>query len=73
MTDSPPESATVNGRKRYMKGAKAMQTTTLSCSQARRRLRRLLALAALGHSFIITKNGRKMCLITSVTGGESAT
>ncbi len=35
--------------------------TTVSCSQARRRLRRLIALVAQGHSFVITKNGRAIC------------
>jgi antitoxin (DNA-binding transcriptional repressor) of toxin-antitoxin stability system len=35
--------------------------TTFSCSQARRRIRRLYALVAKGHSFVITKNGREMC------------
>ncbi|POF41146.1 hypothetical protein B0D71_18085 [Pseudomonas laurylsulfativorans] len=35
--------------------------THVSCSQARRRLRRLLALVAQGHSFVITKNGREIC------------
>jgi len=35
--------------------------TTISCSQARRRLRRLIALVAQGHSFVITKKGRAIC------------
>ena len=35
--------------------------TTLSFSQARRRIRRLFALVAKGHSFVITKNGRVIC------------
>jgi antitoxin (DNA-binding transcriptional repressor) of toxin-antitoxin stability system len=54
-----------------MKSAKATQTTTLSRSQARRRLRRLLAPAAAGQSLIITENGREMCLIRGVTADES--
>lgn len=36
-------------------------TTTFSCTQARRRVRRLFALVAQGHSFVITKHGREMC------------
>ncbi|MNQ89831.1 hypothetical protein D3C85_1051490 [compost metagenome] len=35
--------------------------TTFSCSQARRRLRRLFALVDQGHSFVITKNVRAIC------------
>lgn len=35
--------------------------TTLPLSQARRRLRRLIALVATGQSFVITKNGREIC------------
>lgn len=44
--------------------------TTLACSQARRRLRRLLALAAQGHTFVITKNGRAMCELGGVASQE---
>ena len=39
----------------------SVMITTFACSQARRRLRRLLALVSLGHSFVITKNGREVC------------
>jgi hypothetical protein len=36
-------------------------STTFSCSQTHRRLRRLFALIAQGQSFVITKNGRVIC------------
>ncbi|WP_397452047.1 type II toxin-antitoxin system Phd/YefM family antitoxin [Pseudomonas sp. NA-150] len=38
---------------------------TVSCTQARRRLRRLIALAALGHAFVITKHGKAVCWLLS--------
>jgi len=37
--------------------------TTIPISQARRRLRRLIALVAKGHTFIITKNGKPLVLL----------
>lgn len=41
-------------------GTQTMRTI-LACSQARRRLRRLLVLVGEGHTFVITKNGHAMC------------
>ncbi|WP_283188846.1 type II toxin-antitoxin system prevent-host-death family antitoxin [Pseudomonas sp. PMCC200344] len=40
-------------------------TTTLSVSQARRRLRRLIVLVVQGHTFVLTKNGKEMCRLVS--------
>ena len=40
-------------------------TTILSVSQARRRLRRLIALVVQGHTFVLTKNGKEMCRLVS--------
>ncbi|TPG75886.1 hypothetical protein EAH78_20370 [Pseudomonas arsenicoxydans] len=40
---------------------------TISCSKARRRMRRLLVLMAQGHIFVITKNGREMCQLMGAT------
>lgn len=37
--------------------------TIIPMSQARRRLRRLVALVAKGHTFIITKNGKPLVLL----------
>jgi len=37
--------------------------TTIPLSQARRRLRRLVAVVAKGHAFIITKNGKPLVLM----------
>lgn len=37
--------------------------TTIPLSQARRRLRRLVALVAKEHAFIITKNGKPLVLL----------
>jgi antitoxin (DNA-binding transcriptional repressor) of toxin-antitoxin stability system len=37
--------------------------TTVSCSQARRRL---IALVAQGHSLVITKNGRAFCRLEGI-------
>jgi len=37
--------------------------TTIPLCQARRRLRRLVALVAKGHSFIITQNGKPLVLL----------
>lgn len=37
--------------------------TTIPLSQARRRLRRLVALVAKGHTFIITQNGKPLVLL----------
>lgn len=37
--------------------------TTIPMGQARRRLRRLVALVAKGHVFIITKNGKPLVLL----------
>jgi antitoxin (DNA-binding transcriptional repressor) of toxin-antitoxin stability system len=36
---------------------------SFSKSQARRRLRRLLALVSQGHTFVITKYGKAACLL----------
>ncbi len=45
--------------------------TTFSKTQARRRLRRLLALVGQGHTFVITKHGKVACLLVDVKkGGE---
>ncbi|MGH8384273.1 MAG: type II toxin-antitoxin system prevent-host-death family antitoxin [Pseudomonas sp.] len=44
--------------------------TILSCSQARRRIRRLLALVARGHSFVLTKNGREVCRLLGAEAKE---
>lgn len=41
-----------------------------TCSQARRRLRRLIALVATGHTFVITKNGRAMRQLGGVDSQE---
>lgn len=43
---------------------------TFTCSQARRRLRRLVALAAQGHTFVITKNGRPVCRLSAIQAEE---
>jgi prevent-host-death family protein len=40
--------------------------TTLSCSQARRRFRRLLAMVAQGHTVIITKHGKPMAQLVGI-------
>ncbi|MFY0727288.1 hypothetical protein [Pseudomonas sp. NFX15] len=45
-------------------------STTVSKSQARRRLRRLLALAGKGHIFVITKNGKAACLLVKTKADE---
>jgi len=37
--------------------------TTIPLSQARRRLRRLVALVAKGHTFIITLNGKPLVVL----------
>jgi antitoxin (DNA-binding transcriptional repressor) of toxin-antitoxin stability system len=37
--------------------------TTYSKSQARRRLRRLLVLVEQGHTFVITRQGKAVCLL----------
>ena len=44
--------------------------TTLSCSQARRRIRRLFALVARGHTFVITKNGREIYRLVNAEAKE---
>jgi antitoxin (DNA-binding transcriptional repressor) of toxin-antitoxin stability system len=44
--------------------------TTLSCSQARRRLRRLFVLVAQGKIFVITKNGREICRLVNAEAKE---
>ncbi|MFJ3523572.1 type II toxin-antitoxin system Phd/YefM family antitoxin [Pseudomonas sp. NPDC090203] len=43
---------------------------TFTCSQARRRLRRLIALVAQGHTFVITKNGRPVCRLSGIEAEE---
>jgi antitoxin (DNA-binding transcriptional repressor) of toxin-antitoxin stability system len=45
--------------------------TTFTCSQARRRIRRLLVLIAQGHNFVITKNGREMCRLVAAESKEN--
>lgn len=45
--------------------------TTFTCSQARRRIRRLIALIAQGHNFVITKNGREMCRLMGAEAKEN--
>lgn len=45
--------------------------TTFSCSQARRRIRRLLAMVAQGHIFVITKNGKAVCLLVDAEVEEN--
>lgn len=37
--------------------------TTIPMGQARKRFRRLVALVAKGHTFIITKNGKPLVLL----------
>ncbi|PYD13589.1 hypothetical protein DND36_29695 [Pseudomonas savastanoi pv. glycinea] len=44
--------------------------TSFPCNQARRRPRRLLALAALDHNFVITKNGRESCRLIGISAEE---
>ena len=53
----------------HQRGTLAM-ITTFSCSQARRRIRRLFALVARGHSFVITKNGREICRLVYAEAKE---
>lgn len=53
-------------------GEEAMRTT-FPCSQARRRFRRLLSLVAMGHSFVITKNGKEMCRLTRADADDHGT
>jgi len=44
--------------------------TIMRCCQARRRLRRLLALVEQGHTVVITKNGVAMCKLIGVEAGK---
>ncbi|MCS8129953.1 type II toxin-antitoxin system prevent-host-death family antitoxin [Pseudomonas aeruginosa] len=44
--------------------------TIIPVSQARRRLRRLVALVAKGHTFIITKNGKPLVLLDAPEPSE---
>lgn len=44
--------------------------TTLTRSQARRRLRRLVALVGKGHTFVITENGRPVCRLSAIQTEE---
>lgn len=46
--------------------------TIINCSQARRRLRRLLALVKQGHTIVITRNGVAMCKLKRVEAGEES-
>ncbi|MHC8357689.1 type II toxin-antitoxin system prevent-host-death family antitoxin [Pseudomonas sp. LB3P81] len=46
--------------------------TVISCCQARRRLRRLLALVEQGHIVVITKNGVAMCKLIGVEAGKES-
>jgi hypothetical protein len=46
----------------HSRGAPAMYKS-FSKSQARRRLRRLLALVSQGQTFVITKHGKAACLL----------
>jgi prevent-host-death family protein len=45
--------------------------TTFSKSQARRRMRRLLALVAQGHTFVITKHGKAVCRLMDAEAEEN--
>jgi len=42
----------------------------ISCSQARRRFRRILVMIAQGHTFVLTKNGKAVCLLVYVEAAE---
>lgn len=46
--------------------------TIMSCSQARRRFRRLLALVEQGHTMVITRNGVAMCKMIRVEAGKES-